>query len=63
MEWKFCHKSLLMPLNRVLRKKKQSIFQCFNVPFINEDLLLGGGVVRVGRNRDSYPGVSPPFLA
>lgn len=42
----FVIKSLLMPVNRVLRKKKKkkrNIFQCFNVPFINDDLLLGDG--------------------
>lgn len=61
MERKFCHKSLLT--SESCFKEKLNIFQCFNVPFINDDLLLGEGGGWVGRNRDSYPGVSPPFLA
>lgn len=42
-------------------KEKQNIFQCLNVPFINDILFLflGDGV----GGRKSYAELSPPFLA
>lgn len=41
---KLCHKK---PSNAsepcFKEKKKRNIFQCFNVPFVNDELLLGDG--------------------
>lgn len=42
-------------------KEKWNIFQCFNVPFINDDLLLGEWGWVGGKKQGQLPGSKPSF--